>query len=52
MLNLPVPNPVGKTTTLHKFHAAILILVEILLTHMHVIGTLMISAYILVLATL
>jgi len=46
MLNLAVPNPVGKTTAIHKFRAAILIPVEILLTHMHVIGTLIISAYI------
>ena len=45
MLNVPVPNTDGKTTSLHKFPAAILILVEILLTYMHVIGTLMISAY-------
>ena len=42
MLNVAVPNPVGKTIALHKFPAAILILLEILLTHMHVIGTLMI----------
>jgi len=46
MVNVPVPNTAGKTTTLHKFSTVILILVEILLTHMHVIGTLMISAYI------
>ena len=46
MLNMPVPNTAGKTTALHKFSAVILILVEILLTYLHVIGTLMISAYI------
>ena len=46
MLNVTMPNIGGKTTALHKFPAAILILVEILLTHMHVIGTLKISAYI------
>jgi hypothetical protein len=46
MLNVPVPNTAGKTTALHKFLALILILIEILLTHMHVIGTLMILAYI------
>jgi len=43
MLNVPVPNTARKTTALHKFLAVILILVEILLTHMHVIGTLTIS---------
>jgi hypothetical protein len=39
-------NIAGKTTALHKFLALILILIEILLTHTHVIGTFMISAYI------
>ena len=54
MLNVVVPNHVRKTTALYKFRTVILILLEILFTYMHVIGTLMISAYIyiLVLATL